>query len=95
MWVSLTGRVTLLCLAAIYSTASFAQSVSASDQVTLDLDTAVSRTLERNPRLKAFGYHLNAQQGRVQQSELKPNLELGVLVENALGTGDFQGIDGA
>src|SRR5210317_215798 len=95
MWVSLTCRVTLLCLAATYGTASFGQTVSTSDQVALNLDTAVARTLESNPRLIAFGYQIHAQQGRLQQSELKPNLELGLLVENALGSGDFGGIDSA
>lgn len=95
MWVSLTCRVILLCLAATYGTASFGQTVSTSDQVALNLDTAVARTLESNPRLIAFGYQIHAQQGRLQQSELKPNLELGLLVENALGSGDFEGIDSA
>ena len=95
MWVSLTCRVTLLCLAATYGTASFGQTVSTSDQAGLNLDTAVARTLESNPRLIAFGYQIQAQQGRLQQSELKPNLEFDLLVENALGSGDFEGIDGA
>ncbi len=95
MWQSLTCRVTLSSLLAVLSTAGFAQSLSASDQVALRLDTAVARTLERNPRLIAFGYQIHAQQGRLQQSELRPNLQLGVMVENALGSGDFQGIDGA
>ncbi|MDH3987880.1 MAG: TolC family protein [Gammaproteobacteria bacterium] len=82
-------------MAATYGTASFGQTVSTSDQVALNLDTAVARTLESNPRLIAFGYQIHAQQGRLQQSELKPNLELGLLVENALGSGDFGGIDSA
>ncbi len=95
MWVSLTCRVTFLCLAAIYSTTSFGQTLSPSDQVVLNLDAAVARTLQSNPGLIAFGYQIYAQQGRLQQSELKPNLQLGILVENAVGSGDFQGIDGA
>ncbi len=95
MWLSLTCRVTLLCLLAIGSTASCAQSASASEQIALKLDAAVARTLESNPRLIAYGYQLRAQQGRLQQAELKPNPELGLLVENAAGSGDFQGIDGA
>ena len=93
MWVSLTCRVTLLCLAAVYGTASFGQTLSASDQAALNLDTAVARTLQSNPRLTAFGFQIHAQQGRLEQSELKPNPQLGLLVENAFGSGDFQGID--
>ena len=95
MWVSLTCRVILSCLLVVCSAASLAQSVSASDQVALNLDTAVARTLESNPRLIAFGYQIHAQQGRLQQSELKPNLQLDLLVENALGSGEFEGIDSA
>ncbi len=95
MWVSLTCRVTRLCLLVIYSTVSFAQSESESGEAALTLDTAVARTLERNPRLAALGYQIHAQQGRLQQSELKPNPQLGILVENAVGSGDFQGIDSA
>ena len=95
MSVTLTCRVTLLCLAAVYGTASFAQTISTSDQITLNLDAAVARTFQSNPRLIAFGYQIHAQQGRLQQSELKPNLQLGLLVENALGSGDFEGIDSA
>ena len=95
MWVSLTCRVTFLCLAAIYGTASFGQTVSTSDQAALNLDTAVARTLQSNPRLIAFGYQIHAQQGRLQQSELKPNLQLGLSVENAFGSGIYQGFDSA
>jgi cobalt-zinc-cadmium efflux system outer membrane protein len=77
------------------STVSFAQSTSANDQAALKLNAAIARTLESNPRLVAYGYQLRAQQGRLQQAQLRPNPELGLLVENAAGSGDFQGIDGA
>jgi cobalt-zinc-cadmium efflux system outer membrane protein len=69
--------------------------VSTSNRAALNLDAAVARTLQSNPRLIAYGYQIRAQQGRLQQSELKPNLQLGLLVENAAGSGDFQGIDSA
>lgn len=95
MWPSLKCRVTLLCLLVVCSTVSFAQSTSANDQAVLELNAAITRTLESNPRLIAYGYQLRAQQGRLQQAELKLNPELGLLVENAAGSGDFQGIDGA
>jgi cobalt-zinc-cadmium efflux system outer membrane protein len=82
-------------LLAIGSTDGFAQSAPASDQFALNLNAAVAKTLESNPRLIAYGYQLRAQQGRLQQAELKPNPELGLSVENAAGSGNFQGIDGA
>lgn len=56
---------------------------------------AVSRTLENNPGLQAFGFQLAAQTGRLQQTTLKPNPELTLAVENAFGSGEFQGMDSA
>ena len=69
--------------------------VAASDGVAINLKDAVKRTLERNPNLVAFGYQIDAQQGRLMQSQLRPNPELGILVENVLGSGDFNKADGA
>lgn len=69
--------------------------VAASDGAAINLKDAVKRTLERNPNLVAFGYQIDAQQGRLMQSQLRPNPELGILVENVLGSGDFNKADGA
>jgi len=95
MWESLRYRATLVCLLVMCNVISVAQPAAAMESAALDLDTAILRTLERNPRLVAIGYQMRAQQGRLTQSELKPNPELGLLVENALGSGDLQGLDGA
>lgn len=93
MWVSLTCRCGARCLLILASVAVLTQSVRASETVTVDLEEAVRRTLARNPSLMAFGYQIEAQQGRVTQSQLRPNPELGVMVENVLGSGDFEGVD--
>ena len=53
----------------------------------LTLRDAVNRSLQRNPDLAVFSFDLKAQDGRIQQAGEKAPLELGVLVENALGTG--------
>ncbi|MDA1074412.1 MAG: TolC family protein [Proteobacteria bacterium] len=71
------------------------QPVLASQSATIDLQQAVSRTLARNPTLMAIGYQIDVEQGRVTQSQLRPNLELGVMVENVLGSGEFDGVDAA
>ena len=63
------------------------------DGPSVSLNEAIARTLERHPALVAFGYQIEAQQGRVLQSGLRPNPEFGVEVENALGTGAFESID--
>lgn len=67
----------------------------ASEGAVISLKDAVERTLERNPNLLAFGYQIEAQQGRLMQSGLRPNPELGILVENILGSGNFNGTDDA
>lgn len=61
----------------------------------LRLDEAVIRALESNPELAAFAHELRAQQGRVQQASARPPVEVGVLVENAFGTGSRSSLDAA
>jgi cobalt-zinc-cadmium efflux system outer membrane protein len=61
----------------------------------IGLEDAIDRTLESNPELVAFGYQIQAQQGRLTQAQVKPSAELGLVVENALGSGDYKGVDGA
>ena len=58
----------------------------------LGLEEAIARTLARNPDLIAFGHELEAGEGRVTQSAITPAPELGLDVENVLGTGDFSGV---
>lgn len=59
----------------------------------LTLQDALTRSLDRNPDLKAFEYELAAQSGRLQQARAHRNPEVGVLVENALGSGKHSGFD--
>ncbi len=94
MWVQLTNRVALGCLFLVLSNAALAQSISSTDD-TISFEMAIRKTLERNPGLIAFGYQIEAQRGRVLQSELRPNPELGITLENIAGTGPFSGVDGA
>lgn len=61
----------------------------------LTLKIAVARTLEASPELKAFGYELRAQEGRIQQAGLSPNPELILDLEDAFGTGSRRGLSSA
>lgn len=61
----------------------------------LTLSEAVSRTLQSNPDLAAFGFELRAQDGLRQQAALAPNPELVLDVEDAFGTGDRHGFSAA
>ncbi len=67
---------------------------AASTASSIDLEDAVDQTLASNPELVAFGYQIQAQQGRLIQTKVKPSAELGIVVENALGSGDYKGVDG-
>ncbi len=63
------------------------------DGSAVSLNDAIARTLERSPVLVAFDYQIEAQEGRALQSGLRPNPELRVSVEDALGTGALEGFD--
>lgn len=95
MWVSITCRIGAWCLLALAGFTVLTQSVSADASASISLEEAIGRTLARNPSLVAFGYQIEAQRGRVVQSQLRPNPELGLMVENVLGTGDHTGFDAA
>jgi cobalt-zinc-cadmium efflux system outer membrane protein len=92
MWVLLTNRVTLACLLLATGGTAIAQSDAGQ---AIDFNRAIAKTLASNPELRAFGFEIEAQQGRIRQSALRPAVELGVDIENATGTGNFSGIDGA
>ena len=84
MQFSLLQRATLVCLC-------FATTLASADS--LSLEQAVIRALEHNPELAVFAVELRAQEGRVTQAAARPAPEVGVLVENALGSGarsDFE-----
>jgi outer membrane protein, heavy metal efflux system len=76
-----------LCLAAL--------SLTAHADSPITLQQAVERALERNPDLAAFEYEIQAQQGVLQQSRARPSPEVGVLVENAFGSGRRSDFDAA
>jgi cobalt-zinc-cadmium efflux system outer membrane protein len=94
MWVQLTHRTAVACLVLALSNASFAQ-LSSSADLSISFDQAIEYTMERNPELIAFGFQIEAQHGRVQQSELRPGTTLGITLENAVGTGIYSGADAA
>lgn len=61
----------------------------------LTLANALSRTIAQNPGLRVFDYRLKGLEGNRMTADLTPTYEAGMDVENAFGTGDLQGIDGA
>lgn len=95
MWGLLTHRARAWCgliaLSLLFST----QITVAASTGSIRLEDAIDRTLASNPELVAFGYQIEAQQGRLSQAQVTPSPELGLMVENALGSGDYEAFDGA
>jgi len=61
----------------------------------LYLPEALERALAHNKDLAAFEYRFAEQEGRREQAGLLPNPWLDVFVEDAVGSGSFQGFDQA
>lgn len=80
-------------LLALLSSLTVAQNADLSD--ILNLQAAVTRTLEHNAGLRAFGYQLRAQEGRILQAAVKPPPELNVVAENIFGSGENDMLQGA
>lgn len=67
----------------------------AADEQPLSLREAVERTLSRSPDLAVFPMRVRAQDARTAAVGLAPAPQVGVEVENALGTGRARGFDAA
>lgn len=88
MWIHLAHRIALAAAVLVMTDVVVAED-------TIDFEQAVAKTLESNPALVSLGYQIEAQSGRIQQAGTGPGVELGVLLENAVGTGDFSGVSSA
>ena len=61
----------------------------------LRLAQALAKALEHNKELAAFEYRRKEQTGRLQQAGLIPNPELKLVLEDAVGSGIYEGFDSA
>lgn len=91
------GLVAVFLLAAAFSV--FPRDVWAQtegpEKRALGLQEALARALKHNKELAAFDHRLDEQVGRVQQSGLMPNPELGLIVEDVVGSGSYNSFDSA
>lgn len=78
----------------IFAFSCFAQSAEPQLPV-VTLRDALTRALEANPNLRGQRFNLNAAEARIGQAALRPPLELGVDVENILGTDRLSTFDDA
>ena len=95
MWVMLTRHAMLAVLLLAASQTTSAQAPNTQSTQTIGFDAAIVKTLESNPELRALGYSIEAQQGRIEQANLRPPVELEIEIENILGTGVYSGTDSA
>lgn len=65
------------------------------EEAELTLTEAIHRTLTDSPTLRARGFLAAAQRARIAQAAIGPAPQLGLMVENAAGTGAFSGLDAA
>lgn len=68
---------------------------TATPQPVTTLRDALARALEANPNLRGQRFNLNAAEARIGQAALRPPLEIGVDVENILGTNRLSTFDDA
>ena len=59
----------------------------------ITLKNAVALALVNNPQLEAFSFEQRAREARALQSDLMPNPQLEILVEDAAGSGNFNGFN--
>jgi cobalt-zinc-cadmium efflux system outer membrane protein len=81
----------LFCLLALTLNIPASHAAAAS----LTLPEALSSTLAQNPRLQVFELRLQGLEGGRLTADQNPALAAGLEVENALGSGDLQELDGA
>lgn len=58
----------------------------------ITLQGAIKRTLNHHPDLHAFKFRQTAIKGEIKTASLKPALNVGITIENLLGTGQVAGI---
>ena len=85
----------LIALAAVWAVATSASASAQADGEPLTLPAAIRRALQQQPELQAFAYRLDAENARVGEAALGPETTAELMIEDALGSGDYQGVDAA
>ena len=93
--LSKSVSIFLICLGLCFSTSTRAESNSDTKPHTINLRDAIAKTFEHNPSLRSFSHQLKAQDGRELQAGMSASPEVSFLLEDALGTGVFDGTDNA
>ncbi|MFG1260580.1 TolC family protein [Xanthobacter flavus] len=86
------GRALALALGAAFALLSASQTCAETARP-LTLTSALASALAANPRLTAAERDIGMASGRDQQAAVLPNPNLSLEVDNALGSGPYQGLD--
>ncbi len=96
MWDRLARDCIMCTLLFVFSGVAWAQTDAPGvGRPPIGLPEALARTLERNPYLTALGFDIAAAQGRLQQAEFRPNMEIDAVFADAFGTDEFRGVRSA
>ena len=78
----------------LFSSVTMSSSAQSADaQVSsVTLESALKRTLSNNPDLLVFDFKSASLEGEAKTAKLRPQMAVGIEVENVLGTGDVSGI---
>lgn len=68
---------------------------SLKSEQTINLQYAIAKTFQHNPALRAFDFAIKAQSGKQMQATTSASPELNLMVEDAFGSGVFDGVDNA
>jgi outer membrane protein, heavy metal efflux system len=82
-------------LCAVFAMAMSWGTVAQESDRALSLREALERSAAHNPDLKVLDFEIDAQSGRVEQAGARPAPEIGLLVENVLGSGARSSADAA
>ena len=91
LFISLVSYPLVIAAAGFLSTSANAQ--SASQQPVLTMDEAVQRTLSQHPELEVFLHRQEAFQGVIDQASVGQRPDIGLMLEDFGGSGDFDTVD--
>ena len=89
MWGSLPSRIAAGLLCVIPVAPALSQATVEVQRGEMTFGRALVLALEHNPSLIAAGHQVQIAAARVQQSSLRPNPQIGIVLENFAGSGPF------
>lgn len=90
--INLKHKSIMLIFISLVPTVIFAQQ---SPLQTIDLESAISRTISMHPELKSFALKAEVYSGYAQQAGVQSRPQIGFTIEDALGTGEHSGFKSA